>query len=85
MSMAQKIHDKVRELYGFIEDKEDVLFVLYRGGGGSTQCICGKPLNVITSITTAMDGDERIAKIIETACDAYTAYKMDERLKNKEI
>ena len=55
------------------------------GGGETTQCICGKPLNVIASITTAMDGDERIAKIIETACDAYTAYKMDEKLKNKEI
>ena len=82
MSMAQKIHDKVRELHGLIEDKEDVLFVLYRGGGEFTQCICGKPLNVIASITTAMDGDERIAKIIETACDAYTAYKMDEKLKN---
>lgn len=85
MSLAQKIHDKVRELHTLIEDKEDVLFVLYRGGGKSTQCICGKPLDVMATITTAMDGDERIAKIIETACDAYTAYKLDEKLKNKEI
>lgn len=83
--MAQEIHDKVRELHGLIEDKEDVLFVLYRGGGGTTQCMCGKPFNVIASIASAMLGDERIAKIIETACDAYTAYKMDEKLKNKEL
>lgn len=32
-----------------------------------------------------MLGDERIAKVIETACDAYTAYKMNEKLKNKEL
>lgn len=81
--MAQEIHDKIRELHGLIEDKESVLFVLCRGGGKATQCICGKPLNVIDTIATAMDGDERIAKIIETACDAYTARKMSEKLKNK--
>ena len=85
MSMAQKICDKIRELHGLIEDKEDVLFVLYRGGGEFTQCINGKPLNVMATITTAMDGDERIAKFIEMACDTYTAYKLDEKLKNKEI
>lgn len=83
--MAQEIHDKVRELHGLIEDKEDVLFVLYRGGGETTQCMCGKPFNVIASIASAMLGDERIAKVIETACDAYTAYKMNEKLKNKEL
>lgn len=83
--MAQEIHDKVRELHGLIEDKEDVLFVLYRGGGETTQCMCGKPINVIASIAAAMRGDERIAKVIETACDAYTAYKMNEKLKNKEL
>lgn len=83
--MAQKIRDKIIELHGLIEDKEDVLFVLYRGGGEFTQCICGKPLNVMAAITTAMDGDERIAKVIETACDAYIANKLDEKLKNKEI
>lgn len=85
MSMAQKIRDKVRELHTLIEDKEDVLFVLYRGGGKVTQCIWGKPLDIMATITAAMDGDERIAKIIETACDAYTAYKLNEKLKNKEI
>ena len=83
--MAQKIHDKIRELHGLIEDKESVLFVLCRGGGEFTQCICGKPRNVIATIATAMDGDERTAKIIETACDAYTAYKMNEKLKSKEL
>ena len=81
--MVQEIHDKIRELPELIEDKEDVLFVLYRGGGEFTQCICGKPYNVIATIATAMDGDERTAKIIETACDAYTACKMNEKLKNK--
>ena len=85
MSMAQKIHDKVRELHGLIEDKEDVLFVLYKGGGEITRCICGKPLNAMATIAAMMDDDESIAKIIETACDAYTAHKMNEKLKNKEI
>lgn len=85
MSMAQKIHDKIRELHGLIEDKEDVLFVLYRGGGEFTQCICGKPINVAALIATAMSDDEDFAKTIEMACDAYTAYKLDEKLKNKEI
>lgn len=83
--MAQKMHDKVRELHELIEDKEDVLFVLYRGGGEITKCICGKPLNAMATIATMMGEDERIAKIIETAYDAYTACKMNEKLKNKEI
>lgn len=83
--MAQEIRDKVRELHGLIEDKEDVLFVLYLGGGETTQCMCGKPFNIIASIASAMLGNEDFAKIIETACDAYTAYKMDEKLKNKEL
>lgn len=86
--MAQKIHDKIRELHGLIDDKvdkESVAFVLYRGGGDFTQCIAGKPRNVIATSATAMDGDERIAKIIETAYDVYTACKMNEKLKNKEL
>ena len=83
--MAQEIHDKIRELHGLIEDKESVLFVLCRGGGEATQCLCGKPLNVVASIVMAMDDDERIAKLIEIACDTYTACKMNEKLKNKEL
>lgn len=83
--MAQEIHDKVRELHGLIEDKEDVLFVLYRGSEKTTQCICGNPRNVMASIAVAMLENEGFAKIIETACDAYTAYKMNEKLKNKEL
>lgn len=81
--MAQEIHDKIRELHGLIEDKEDVLFVLYREGGNSTQCMCGTPLNIMASIAAAMSNDEKIAKIIETACDAYTACKMNEELKKR--
>lgn len=85
MSMAQKIHDKIRELPGFIEDKEDILFALYRGGEGAMQCICGDPLNIVVSLVAAMVVDEKMAKVIEAACDAYTAHELNEKLKNKEI
>ena len=85
MSMAQKIRDKIRELHGLIEDKEDVLFVLYCGREHSMRCIRGEHINVAALIAMAMSDDEDFAKIIELACDAYTAYKLNEKLKNKEI
>ena len=85
MSMAQKIHDKVRELHRLIEDKEDALFVLYCGREHFTRCIRGEHINVAALIAMAMSDDEDFAKVIEVACDAYTAYKLNEKLKNKEI
>ena len=85
MMMAQDMHDKIRELPELIEDKEDVLLVMYKGGGGYTQCVCGKPVNAIALIAVEMQDNENLAKIIEMACDMYTACKMNEKLKNKEI
>ena len=86
MSMAEDtIQYKIRELHGLIEDKEDVLFVLYRGAERTSRCICGKSINVAALIAMAMSDDEDYAKVIEMACDAYTAYKLNEKLKNKEI
>jgi hypothetical protein len=84
--MAQKIQGKIKELQGLVTEKEnDVLFVLYKGSDDFTQCVCGRTIDIIALIAMAMSGEEEIAKIIEAACDAYTACKMNEKLKNKEI
>ena len=86
MSMAQKIHDKITELYKLVDNKEDVLLCVYRAEGGSTQQVLkGGDVNAVALIAAVMKTCPAFAEVIETACDVYTAYKLNERLKNKEI
>lgn len=84
--MAQKIHDKITELYELIDNKEDVLLCLYRAEDGCVQKVLkGRGVNVVAFIAAAMRDDPEFARVIETAYDAYTAFEMNEKLKNKEL
>jgi hypothetical protein len=84
--MAQKVHDKITELYELVDNKEDVLLCLYRAEGGCVQKVLkGRGVNVVAFIAAVMKDDPALAKVIETAYDAYTAFEMNEKLKNKEL
>ena len=84
--MAQKIHDKITELYELVDNKKDVLLCMYRSEDGLTQKILkGRGVDVVSFIAAAMKAAPELAEVIRAACSAYTAYEMNEKLKNKEI
>ena len=84
--MAQKIHDKITELYELVDNEEDTLLCMYRAEDGRVQRILkGRSINVVSFIAAVMKTDPEFAKAIETAYDAYTAYEMNEKLKSKEL
>ena len=85
MSMAQKIQDKIIEISDLIDGGKDVVLCIYKKGEKSQIFYKGRADNLITQVASTMASDNRFALIVEEAGDAYTAYKLDEKLKNKEI
>lgn len=84
--MAQKICDKITELYELVDNKEDILLCMYRSEDGCVQRILeGYGINIVSFIAAVMATDPKFARIIEAAYDAYTACEMNKKLKNKEL
>lgn len=83
--MAQEVHDKIVEIRDLIDGGEDVFLAVYQQGEKSQLFYKGRSENLVAQIAAAMVCDNRFAKIVEVAYDAYTAHEMNEKLKNKEL